>query len=154
MKQEHKLQILRNAHRLTQTQMAKMLHLSQEAYGRLERGYTEMTIERANQLAAIFNVDPTVFTTDVDIVVVIGHQQQVQVFSKHEFEQLQKANPVPTDLVQLLRTCIKEEVENALQSLKAKSKKPRKLKALWWLLVNSTLTALQLSDELLPVLVD
>ena len=154
MKPEHKLQLLRQAHRFTQQQLASLLHISQEAYSKLERGQTEMTVDRAKQLATVFNVDPTVFTTHEEIVVVTTGNEPVRVLFKHQFEQLQKNNPLPVDLLQQLRTCIKEEIENALQGIKAGSKKPRSLKALGWLLINSTLTALQLGDELLPVLVD
>lgn len=53
-----KLRLLRESKNWTQEQVADKLAITQNAYSKIESGQTRLTIERMNELAAIFEVDP------------------------------------------------------------------------------------------------
>lgn len=51
-----KLKNLRNQMDATQASIAADLNMSQQAYGKLERGKTNFTVERVHQICAIFHI--------------------------------------------------------------------------------------------------
>lgn len=51
-----KLKNLRHQMDATQEAVAANLNMSQQAYGKLERGKTNFTVERVHQICAIFNI--------------------------------------------------------------------------------------------------
>jgi transcriptional regulator with XRE-family HTH domain len=64
-----KLKELRLKKGLSQTQMSEMLGLSQNAYSKIENGTTELTIERLEQIAAIFGFKAIdILQPDSDII--------------------------------------------------------------------------------------
>jgi len=132
--------------------MAQKLHISQEAYGKLERGETEMTVKRAKQLAEIFKVDETVFTTHQEIVVILPGLDPPQVHFKNQMDQADNKQELLNHLLPQIKACIKQEVQNLLLVLDGKGKRTRGLKSISGLVVKLSLPALQITDELLPLL--
>ena len=60
-----KLKILRVSRNWSQEFVAEKLGISQAAYAKLENGETRLTVDRAGQLASVYNIDPEYFfTTD------------------------------------------------------------------------------------------
>lgn len=55
-KTNEKIKQLRESKKLTQSQMAEKLHISTNTYGRLERGETELTERRLEQIAEILEI--------------------------------------------------------------------------------------------------
>lgn len=152
MKPEHKLRMIRKAYGFTQTQMAAKLHICQSAYGKLERDQTAMTVQRAKQLAGIFKVDPRVFTTDEDIVLLITEDHKIQVLIKSEIDKPAAVAHTFSNLVLEIKACVKEEVRNILWELKKQPTRKAKLKMIWWLVGHSSISAWQVGEELLPVM--
>lgn len=56
---QNKIRLLRHQNDLTQEQLAERLHITPQAYSRIEQGKTKLSIERIQKLADIFNVDIT-----------------------------------------------------------------------------------------------
>ncbi len=56
MKLHDKIRALRTSKGWTQDKMAELLHLSLNGYANIERGDTEMTISRLEQIAKIFDM--------------------------------------------------------------------------------------------------
>ena len=57
MKIHDKIRALRTSKGWTQDKMAELLHLSLNGYANIERGDTEMTISRLEQIAKIFDMN-------------------------------------------------------------------------------------------------
>jgi transcriptional regulator with XRE-family HTH domain len=55
------LKALRESKKMSQEQVAKLMHINQNTYSKLETGQTSLTIDRAKELATIFEVEPEVF---------------------------------------------------------------------------------------------
>lgn len=51
------LQKLRKLNDLSQEQMAEMLSMSKNGYGKLERGESKITVEHLQHIANVFNID-------------------------------------------------------------------------------------------------
>ncbi|OOR82396.1 helix-turn-helix domain-containing protein [Moraxella canis] len=51
------LQKLRKLNDLSQEQMAEMLNMSKNGYGKLERGESKITVEHLQNIANVFNID-------------------------------------------------------------------------------------------------
>jgi transcriptional regulator with XRE-family HTH domain len=56
----------------TQEYLAAKLHISQNAYSKIELGYTRITVERLFQIAEVLDVDPVE-------VISIDHAQVLQI---------------------------------------------------------------------------
>jgi transcriptional regulator with XRE-family HTH domain len=52
------IRLIRNLKRLSQEEVAEQLNMSVQAYGKLERNETAISVERLDQLAAIFKLTP------------------------------------------------------------------------------------------------
>ena len=50
------IKVIRAKAGMSSSEVATQLHLSPQAYGKIERGETALTVERLNQLATIFGV--------------------------------------------------------------------------------------------------
>lgn len=67
-----KIKKLRETNQLTQNEMADKMHISTQTYGRLERGETQMTEHRLEQIANILNVDMAkILTTPEDKIILL-----------------------------------------------------------------------------------
>ncbi len=130
MKPEHKLRMIRKAYGFTQTQMAEKLNTCQTAYGKLERDQTAMTVERAHQLAEALKVDPRVFTTHEDIVLLTTEDHKVEVLFKSELNKVTPVEEPSTHLLLDIKARI-ERIEKILRPLKKPRKRTSQLKALW-----------------------
>jgi transcriptional regulator with XRE-family HTH domain len=51
-----KLKVMRELHQFTQEQLADKLNIEQKTYSNLENGKTQLTLERANQIAEIYDM--------------------------------------------------------------------------------------------------
>lgn len=51
-----KIRTLRKKHRYTQEDVARLLHMSQNAYSELENGKTKLDIERLIDIARLYNI--------------------------------------------------------------------------------------------------
>lgn len=83
---------LRIKNRYSQTDMAARLELNQTSYGKLERGETQLTIERLEQLANIFSITPKELMFPEEPGEVIERQRGKELLEKLEtqIELLQK----------------------------------------------------------------
>ncbi|WP_338760128.1 helix-turn-helix transcriptional regulator [Bernardetia sp. ABR2-2B] len=59
-----KIAYLRKEKKLSQTEIAELLGMSQNAYGRIERGETKLTIDRVKEIATILKVPYNDLITD------------------------------------------------------------------------------------------
>ena len=67
------LQKLRKNHELSQEQMAELLNMSKNGYGKLERGESRITVEHLQQIAQVFNVDVAdLLKEDRDFTLLLG----------------------------------------------------------------------------------
>ncbi len=57
MQVHDKIKLLRNSHHLTQEDMAEKLEMSVNGYAKMERGGTNIQIEKLEQIANIFGID-------------------------------------------------------------------------------------------------
>ncbi len=62
-----KLKMLRISRNLTQDEVAEKIGISQAAYAKLEAGQTRLTIDRAGQLAELYEIEPEYFFTNEKI---------------------------------------------------------------------------------------
>lgn len=62
MKVHEKLRALRNARGISQSYMADRLNIDAANYGRMERGQTQLTVERLNQILEILEVKADIFS--------------------------------------------------------------------------------------------
>lgn len=56
-----KLKMLRISRNLSQDEVAEKIGISQAAYAKLEAGQTRLTIDRAGQLAELYEIEPEYF---------------------------------------------------------------------------------------------
>jgi len=61
---EEKIRLQRLQRGFSQENMADLLNLSTTAYGDIERGKTELTLSRLNQIAAVLNLSPMALLAD------------------------------------------------------------------------------------------
>lgn len=67
------LRQLRAQKHLTQEQMAEKIGMSKNGYGKIERGETQLKIEKLEQIANIFDVNiQELLQTDKDVNVLLG----------------------------------------------------------------------------------
>lgn len=57
MELNNKIKRLREVSELSQEEMAEKMHMSTNSYGRIERGEVKISLERLEQIAAIFKID-------------------------------------------------------------------------------------------------
>lgn len=57
MKIHEKIRLARELHQWSQEEMAEKLEMSPSGYARIERGETQLSIPRLEQIAQIFNID-------------------------------------------------------------------------------------------------
>ncbi|UOO76789.1 helix-turn-helix transcriptional regulator [Neisseria sp. Dent CA1/247] len=57
METHEKIRLMRELHKWSQEEVAEKLKMSAGGYAKIERGETQLSIPRLEQLAAIFNVD-------------------------------------------------------------------------------------------------
>jgi transcriptional regulator with XRE-family HTH domain len=58
------LKALRESKKWSQEEVSTKLHMTQTNYSKLETGITRLTIERAKELADIFDIDPEAFLNE------------------------------------------------------------------------------------------
>ena len=63
-----KLKMLRVGHDWSQEFVAEKLGISQAAYAKLETGETRLTVDRAGQLANLYEIDPEYFFTTERVI--------------------------------------------------------------------------------------
>lgn len=84
---------LREQKNLTQEQMAEKMGMSKNGYTKIERGETQLKIEKLEQIANIFNVDiQDLLKTDRDFNVLLGDNNvncQTKYSNQQEIEKLQ-----------------------------------------------------------------
>lgn len=61
MRSDTKLRMLRIGQNWSQVQIAEKIGISQAAYAKLESGKTHLTVDRAQQLADIYEIEPKSF---------------------------------------------------------------------------------------------
>ena len=66
---EEKIRLQRLQRGFSQENMADLLGLSTTAYGDIERGKTELTLSRLNQIAAVLDLAPIALLTDDTVAV-------------------------------------------------------------------------------------
>ncbi len=66
---EEKIRLQRLQRGFSQENMADLLNLSTTAYGDIERGKTELTLSRLNQIATVLNISPVALLTDDALMV-------------------------------------------------------------------------------------
>ena len=123
MKPNEKLRLIRTAKKLSQQQIARQLNISPEAYGKIERGNTPLTIDRANQLAGILDTCPEVFTTHQPISLITDPNGHLQICLQPDRE-----TPAGEPLLETILhdiNWIKETLKNLTRLLVQKTKPPR-----------------------------
>ncbi len=88
------LQKLRKTQHLSQEQMAEMMGMSKNGYGKLERGESRITVEHLQQIAQVFNIDVAdLLKEDRDFTLLLGdnHGNYANHYynNHHELEKLQ-----------------------------------------------------------------
>ncbi len=67
------LQKLRKNHELSQEQMAELLNMSKNGYGKLERGESKITVEHLQNIANVFKIDiADLLKEDRDFTLLLG----------------------------------------------------------------------------------
>lgn len=66
---EEKIRLQRLQRGFSQENMADLLGLSTTAYGDIERGKTELTLSRLNQIAGVLNLSPVALLSDDAVAV-------------------------------------------------------------------------------------
>lgn len=84
---EEKIRLQRLQRGLSQENMADLLGLSTTAYGDIERGKTELTLSRLNQIAQVLDVAPVTLLTD-DAIPAQVIDDKTDVATHHELETL------------------------------------------------------------------
>lgn len=84
---EEKIRIQRLQRGFSQENMADLLGLSTTAYGDIERGKTELTLSRLNQIAGVLNLTPVALLAD-DAVAVQVIQPNEEAERERETRQL------------------------------------------------------------------
>ncbi|QIP16958.1 helix-turn-helix transcriptional regulator [Spirosoma aureum] len=84
---EEKIRLQRLQRGLSQENMADLLNLSTTAYGDIERGKTELTLSRLNQIASVLALSPLVLLSDEAIPAQVVEQKNEQDIA-HELETL------------------------------------------------------------------
>ncbi len=69
-----RIKSLRNAHGLTQEQVADRIGMSRQRYARIENGYISVTLEILTELAGLFNVTVGDITRVLDETPVVAYR--------------------------------------------------------------------------------
>lgn len=72
MKISEKIRLLRLGQNITQEQMAEKLHLTPQAYAKIEQGKTRLHVERIKQIANIFNIHSQELIDEKGLVLLIN----------------------------------------------------------------------------------
>ena len=67
-----KLKLLREHHGYSQEYVANELNISQSTYFKTESGQTKLTVERAKQLAKLYNINPEYFLSSESTCIHLG----------------------------------------------------------------------------------
>jgi transcriptional regulator with XRE-family HTH domain len=115
-----KLKVLRVSRDWSQEFVAEKLGISQAAYAKLETGETRLTVDRAGQLANIYEIDPEYFfTTDRVINYNSGSNSHGGLFNTQTYN-----NGVARDILEKLLT-ERDEVAKTLQQELTDARKER-----------------------------
>lgn len=86
-----KLRLLREAKNWNQEQVAEKLGVSQNAYSKIESGQTRLTVDRVNELAVIFEVDPEyLINNDLPFVNNNNGTHSKAIINPHNYYETQK----------------------------------------------------------------
>lgn len=85
---EEKIRLHRLQRGLSQENMADLLNLSTTAYGDIERGKTDLTLSRLNQIAKVLELSPIALLSDEPIAVQ-AVESKPDDSALHEVERLQ-----------------------------------------------------------------
>jgi len=85
---EEKIRLHRLQRGLSQENMADLLNLSTTAYGDIERGKTDLTLSRLNQIAKVLELSPMALLSDEPIAVQ-AVESKPDDSALHEVERLQ-----------------------------------------------------------------
>jgi transcriptional regulator with XRE-family HTH domain len=115
-----KLKVLRVSRDWSQEYIAEKLGISQAAYAKLETGETRLTVDRAGQLAGIYEIDPEYFfTTDRVINYNSGSNSHGGLFNTATYN-----NGVALEMIEKLMS-ERNEVARILEEELAASRKER-----------------------------
>ncbi|MDO4698530.1 MAG: helix-turn-helix transcriptional regulator [Pasteurellaceae bacterium] len=70
MKSHEKLKLIREMNKLTQENMAEKLDMSVTGYAKIERGQTNVSLEKLKQIAMIFNINVAQLLDDSDTPII------------------------------------------------------------------------------------
>ncbi|MCK8493005.1 MULTISPECIES: helix-turn-helix transcriptional regulator [Spirosoma] len=84
---EEKIRLHRLQRGLSQENMADLLSLSTTAYGDIERGKTDLTLSRLNQIAQVLDMSPLALLSDEAVQVQVVEQKS-NADTEHELETL------------------------------------------------------------------
>jgi len=86
-----KLRLLREAKNWNQEQVAEKLGITQNAYSKIESGQTRLTVERLNELAAIFEVEPEyLMNNDLPVINNNNGNHSKSIINPHNYYETQK----------------------------------------------------------------
>lgn len=70
---------LREEHKLSQDEMAEKLGMSKNGYGKIERGQSDLSLTRLEQIAEIFQIDiaEIIKTNNKELALVIGENHGI-----------------------------------------------------------------------------
>ncbi|WP_338875513.1 helix-turn-helix domain-containing protein [Spirosoma sp. SC4-14] len=85
---EEKIRLHRLQRGLSQENMADLLNLSTTAYGDIERGKTDLTLSRLNQIARVLELSPLILLSDEPITAQVI-ENKTDDSTVHELERLQ-----------------------------------------------------------------
>ncbi|HEY9362487.1 MAG TPA: helix-turn-helix transcriptional regulator [Chitinophagaceae bacterium] len=118
-----KLRVLRIGQNWSQDQIADKIGISQAAYAKLESGKTRLTMDRAQQLADIYEIEPKSFFSK-DIIVHSDTRESNNMNSRNIV--VGPDTIIPTETFDKI-VGIKSEILEMLQSEIAESRKEREL---------------------------
>ena len=123
MMSDTKLRVLRIGQNWSQDQIAEKIGVSQAAYAKLESGKTRLTMDRAQQLADIYEIEPKSFFS-TDIIVASDARESSNMNSRNIV--VGPDTIIPTETFDKI-VGIKSEILEMLQSEIAESRKEREL---------------------------
>ncbi len=85
MSTQENIRNLREEHNLSQDDMAEKLGMSVNGYGKIERGQSDLSLKRLQQIAEVFDIDVSeiVKSTDKEMALVIGENHGVMQNNYH-----------------------------------------------------------------------
>ena len=76
MEVHDKIRVMREINQWSQEEMAEKLAMSANGYAKIERGQTNINIEKLKQIAQIFNIDMVDLISNQDKNVFLFHRRQ------------------------------------------------------------------------------